>query len=328
MKRIFMSLAAACLIFSAASGNMKANNEISGKPVLTVFTNFHNGLGDKDNDRGFDLDRTYLGYQFDLGSGFSGKAVMDIGSSGVDGSSIERIAYIKNAFLTYKNAGFSLSGGLVGNIEFDLQEKFWGRRYLYKVFDDENGFGSSADMGVIASYSFAKAVFVDAAVTNGEGFKKLNSDKGMRFGAGITVNPTKNLVLRLYGDTYQKPESSNGKAQNSFSAFAGWKSEKFSLGAEYNMLQNKKFAKDKNLNGFSIYADANLVQKLNAFARYDQLGSKDDFNTATDGSTTILGLEYVPNKNVKLAPNFRMKNPKTDGAKNINYVYLNLYFGL
>ena len=69
-----------------------------------------------------------------------------MGSTKVSGSDLERVAYIKNAMLSWKTGNFTLDFGLIGLEQFNVQEKFWGYRYIMKSFQDEYKFGSSADM--------------------------------------------------------------------------------------------------------------------------------------------------------------------------------------
>ena len=303
--------------------------KFSGKPIVTVFTNFHAGFGEVKEERGFDLERAYLGYQFKYGDGFSGKIVFDVGSSGLDDASLERIAYLKNAFLTYHAGGLELNAGLITLEEAFLQEKFWNRRYIKQSFQYEYKYCSSADLGVLAKYAFSDAVSVDVACSNGEGYKKLNADKGMRYGAGITFSPSKNLTLRAYADLYEAPESvSDAKVQNAFSFFAGYKNERFRLGAEYNLLKNQKFIDNQDLHGISIYGDIKVCGETKIFARWDQLTSPDDWNADKDGTFALFGVEFAPQKHVKLSPNVRAWLPNSVASDAKIYAYLNLLFSL
>ena len=67
-----------------------------GKAIIAIFTDAHSGFGSQNDDRGFTLDRSYLGYQYTLKNGLEFKAVMDVGQSD-DVHDYQRIAYIKNA---------------------------------------------------------------------------------------------------------------------------------------------------------------------------------------------------------------------------------------
>lgn len=154
MKRILISvvLAAICLSSFGQKQEEKKKFQIKGQPIVTVFANYHAGIGNANKESGFALDRAYLGYQFSLTEKLSGKVVFDMGSTKVSGSDLERVAYIKNAMLSWKTGNFTLDFGLIGLEQFNVQEKFWGYRYIMKSFQDEYKFGSSADMGILGKY--------------------------------------------------------------------------------------------------------------------------------------------------------------------------------
>ena len=120
----------AYICISAQAQNVQTE-EPKGKAIVQVFGNFHTGFGAKNNDRGFELDRSYFGYEYNFGNGLSAKAVMDIGKSS-DVSDYQRIAYIKNAMVSWEKGGLTLNGGLISTTQFNFQEKFWG--YLYWGF--------------------------------------------------------------------------------------------------------------------------------------------------------------------------------------------------
>ena len=44
---------------------------------------------------------------------------------------------------------------MIGNKQFKYQEKVWGYRYVYKTFQDENKFGSSADIGANGEFKLS-----------------------------------------------------------------------------------------------------------------------------------------------------------------------------
>lgn len=148
-KLILTSIIACCFISTKAQD---AQSEPKGQAIIQVFGNFHTGFGSSRNDRGFELDRSYLGYQYSLSKGLSIKGVMDIGKSNAV-NDYHRIAYIKNAMVSWKIGKLTLNGGLISTTQFNMQEKFWGYRYILKSFQDQYKFGSSADLGISASYS-------------------------------------------------------------------------------------------------------------------------------------------------------------------------------
>ena len=195
-KNLITAALLACIGISANAQDVKVE-EPKGKAIVQTFGNFNVNFG-AGNGRGFDLERTYLGYEYKLGNGLSVKSVMDIGKSS-DVSDLQRIAYIKNAMLSWKKGDMTLNGGLISTTQFNFQEKFWGYRYIMKSFQDQYKFGSSADLGLSVAYKFADWISADAIVVNGEGYKKIQKDNGLNYGLGLTLTPTKGFQIRLYG---------------------------------------------------------------------------------------------------------------------------------
>lgn len=314
----------ACIGITAQAQDAKTE-EPKGKAIVQVFGNFHTGFGAENDDRGFELDRSYFGYEYNFGNGLSAKAVMDIGKSS-DVSDYQRIAYIKNAMVTWKKGGLTLNGGLISTTQFNFQEKFWGYRYIMKSFQDEYKFGSSADLGISAAYKFADWVSADAIIVNGEGYKKIQKNDGLNYGLGVTLTPVKGFQIRLYGGLNESGED-NKKDIANVAAFVGYKHEKFTIGAEYNQMWNASYTDGADQNGYSIFASAKLSKIADIYARFDDLYSKNDWNINKDEAAAILGAQFKLGKYVKIAPNFRMSMPKTEGAKNGYSAYVNCYFG-
>ena len=323
-KTMIMAGLLACMGITAQAQDTKSE-EPKGKAIVQVFGNFHTGFGAENNDRGFELDRSYLGYEYNLGNGLSVKGVMDIGKSS-DVSDYQRIAYIKNAMVSWKTGNLTLNGGLISTTQFNFQEKFWGYRYIMKSFQDQYKFGSSADLGISATYKFADWLSADVIIVNGEGYKKVQKNDGLNYGLGTTLTPAKGLQIRLYGGLNESGEQGKENIVN-MAAFVGYKSDKFTIGAEYNKMWNASYKKGQDQYGYSVFASAKLDKKTEVYARFDDLCSKDDWNKAKDEQAAILGAQFKLGKYVKMAPNFRMSMPKADGLDNRYSAYINCYFG-
>ena len=169
------------------------------------------------DDRGFNLDRAYLGYQYDLSKELQLKVVADFGQSkSVDDH--QRIGFVKNAQISWKREKWTLHAGLISTTQFKFQESFWGKRYVMKSFQDEYKFGSSADLAVSAAYDFNDYVSADVILANGEGYKKLQVKDGLQYGAGVTLMPVKNLFIRLYG-SYNEASEESGKGITNLASF-------------------------------------------------------------------------------------------------------------
>ena len=324
-KHVILAGLLACMGISLQAQESKPE-ESKGKAIIQVFGNFNSEFDADNCNYGFELERSYLGYEYKLENGLSMKAVMDVGKS-ADVDDYHRLAYIKNAMLSWKTGGLTLNGGLISTTQFNFQEKFWGYRYIMKSFQDQYKFGSSADLGISATYKFNDRISADAIIVNGEGYKKIQQNNGLNYGLGLTVNPISNFYVRLYGGLNTSGEVEDKNIAN-IATFAGYKSDKFTMGVEYNYMQNSSFDSNADKDGYSIFVSVKLSKTTELYARFDELSSKNDWNYAADESAAIVGAQFKLGKYVKIAPNFRISMPKAEGAENYCSAYISCYFGL
>lgn len=318
MKKRNWILAAIMACLCVPMSAQKSTEEPKGKAIVQVFSNFHTGFGRDNNDRGFELDRSYLGYEYDLGKGIQIKGVMDIGQSD-DVNDYHRIAYIKNAQISWKTGNWTFNGGLISTIQFNMQEKFWGYRYVMKSFQDLYKFGNSADLGISAAYKFNNWLSADAIVVNGEGYKKVQKNDGLQYGLGATLNPSKALTMRVYYGLNEGADKSKEDIKN-LATFIGLKLDGFSLGAEYNKIWNASYVNGADFNGFSIYGNARINKNIDAYLRFDDCSKGEN--------TFIAGVQCKLGKYVKISPNFRWYHEEVDGGNGNSYMgYISCYFG-
>jgi hypothetical protein len=309
------------VVITAFAQNEKESFKPSGKVFTRIFTNFHSISTNGTTTSAFELERAYLGYEFNLSENFSGKVNFDIGNP--KAGDFEMSAYIKNAYLTYTNQKFSVSFGMISTTQFEVQEKIWGNRYIEKSFQDAYKIGSSADLGVRAAYNFTSWLSADVIVVNGEGYKKIQADNNYKSGLGLTLVPVKNLTARAYYDIMGKNET-----QTTLATFIGYDLGKASIGAEYNLQENVGYAAGKTLSGASVYAAVLPMKNFKLFGRYDYLtssqltGETANWNMAKDGNLIIAGVEFQPVKGVKLSPNYRLWTPSDSSKKPSNSFYL------
>ena len=322
MKRVTVFFILLFILLYAASAQ-EASKKFEFKPVATAMMSLYGEFPENATKYGFNLDRSYLGVEAKYGGEWSFKFVVDCGkSSSVD--DYERIIYIKNAMVQWKRNAWSLRLGLIGTNVFNAQEKFWGKRYVMKSFQDEYKFGSSADLGIAAEWAPSKVISVDAIIVNGEGYKKLQVEKGFLYGLGVTVKPVEGLTLRLYGDLNQRPD--NGTPQKTLNVMAGYRHKRFSIAAEGNFSFDQSGTKEKNLSGLSAYASVK-AGRCDIFARYDYLTSRNDWNKDKDGNLALLGVEIPVFKWFRIAPNARLWFPSSD-AKTKPSAHVSLQFAL
>ncbi|MGM5468940.1 outer membrane beta-barrel protein [Flavobacteriaceae bacterium LMO-SS05] len=329
------------LLFALISLNAQETpSEPKGTVTGKVFFNYHiDATKDAEQPNAFELQRAYFGYKYTFNEKFSATILLDAGK-GSPGS--DYTVFIKNAKLEYKaDSWLTLTAGIFGMIQFDDQEKFWGYRYIFKSFDDEYEFGTSADLGVSAAIKINDHLKMDLVIVNGEGYKKLQDASGNnRYGAALVYTPSKSWMFKAYYDTMKGIDVDNPLIETTLTntaLFAGYKvNDLFRVGAEYNLMQNgvtyKKAAKDKDLQGLSFYSTYNINEKWNVFGRYDQLSSNQltgeltDWNFSDDGDTIIAGFEFKPSKGVNTSINYRYTDFKDPSNNNASLIYFNLEF--
>ncbi len=335
--RIFILSALLCIGFS--SGSLYAQNEenkndftVTGTPVITVFANYHAGIGESNHISGFELTRAYLGYQFKLTPSLSGKVIVDAGIAPAEDFLVaqKREVVLKNAMLTWQEKGFTTNGGLIGLLQFGVQEKFWGCRYIAQSFQDLYKMGPSADLGVTAAYKFLPWLEADVSFTNGEGYKNLNMDNKYRYGLGTTLKIRDRFLFRIYGDIYQ--QSLQEENQQTLALFGGYRTDRFSIGAEYNYQRNNQWVNGNDYYGYSVYTTVPVHKKWKLIARFDHIDSNNKDNlswSAFTGEMVIAGIEFEPLKQLKITPNykyFRDFDTKLLTHDTFHTVYLNVLF--
>lgn len=298
-----------------------------GDVSAKIFTHFNISLDPDNKATAFEVKRAYFGYKRELDSHFSAEVKLDIGS--IDDESefslIRRYTYFKNAYISYKTGHIKTWFGLLDMLQFKLQERFWGYRYLYRSYMDEYRFGPSADLGAGIQYSPSKRFTADLVFSNGEGYHKFQFDNVYRIGAGVTLNPVPGLTLRSYYTIHTREVH-----QMIFSGFIGYKFEKLRIGCEYNHQLNYKFNQDHNRYGYSLYSTYEFSHKWELFARYDQLYSnvlpEEDlpWNLSKDGSAIIGGIQLTPLEYIHLSLNYQDWVEYAQNGGSEPYLYLNI----
>ena len=301
-----------------------------GDIFSTIFWNYNTDLSSESSKKNsFEVKRVYLGYKFKIDDKISAKVTFDIGKNSA-GS--DYTAFLKTAQIDWSlKDNFKLSFGMIGNKQFKYQESIWGYRYLYKTFQDENKFGSSADLGVNGEIKVSKNLKMNLFMLNGEGYKNIQDDDGyMKIGGNLIYEISNGLSLKLYYDS--EPGNDEFNVTN-VGYFIGYDKNKTRVGLEYNKINNAKSynspSLDNNLSGFSGYISQKFSENSSVFFRYDSLesnivsGSSEPWNSGKDGKLMILGYEHVVTKGFKLNLNYRNYNYTDNSINNKSMVFIN-----
>lgn len=330
--KLKLSITVLLMFFSLIAIAQESETKPKGKVTGKVFFNYHNDLTkDAEQTSAFELQRAYLGYKYKINDKFSAAVTLDFGKGA--GNS-DHAVFVKQAKLDYKASDkVTLSFGMIGMKQFKDQESFWGYRYIYKSFGDQYKFGTSADLGAMASFKVADDLKLDVLAVNGDGYKDLQDSKGKhRVGANLAYTP-ENWVFKAYWDTMNGTDINDedeNTSVNNLAFFAGYKAADFRIGAEYNIMKNgeayNKPSEDLELTGLSFYGTYNFDEKWNVFGRYDDLSANEEGGNG-QLSTIIGGVEYKATKGVDVSLNYRTTSVKdVDGSENLVYLNLQFYF--
>ncbi|HSN50027.1 MAG TPA: hypothetical protein VLR52_02265, partial [Bacteroidales bacterium] len=276
------------------------------------------------------INRAHLGYKYTPEGNFSSEIMINIGTPEdlLPGAVPKRYSYFREAAIIYTKDRLTVNFGIVGTRTFDLQQGFWGKRYLGPEFQAKYGYGSVADLGVVVDYRFNDLLKIDLSLLNGKGYTNIQYDNSLKTAAGITITTPWKLTARLYGDI-MKPL---GVWQSTMIAFSGFRNDHFSFGAEASYKTNLDLVNGHDVWGASATGSFFLGEKSEIFMRYDYAASLLlepavlQWDYATDGTYIIAGFQHIFSDNLKAALNYRRANPYEPGGKILNSVYLNAMF--
>jgi hypothetical protein len=302
----------------------------TGKPVAEIFTDFHYFPGDTVRTSGFAINRAHLGYNYNAGNNLTALIMVNIGlpEELAEGSVQRRYAYFREASVAYTREKLTLNFGMVSTRIFNSQQGFWGKRYLAPEYQYLYAYGSVADIGMVIDYRINKILKVDLSLINGKGYSNIQFDNSLKTAFGLTISKSDKMILRLYGDM-MKP---NGVMQTVLIAFAGYKNDRFSIGAEESYKTNADMIKGHNTWGFSATGAIFLSDKSEIFMRYDNSASATVAGETLpcfynrDQIYFITGLQYTFNKNLRIALNYRGTNPEDPARHYQNAWFVNAHF--
>ena len=160
MKKTFIIINALLSLFLS---NSYAQDSLafkpSGKIIARSFFDYSTGFGEVNDQRGFDITRAFLGYNYKFARNWQGTVIID-GASGKSSSNGLDV-YLRNAFINWSDGKFNVNIGLTGLMQFSIQEKYWTHRYVMKSFQDLNKMVPSVDMGITAEYRFNDDISAD-----------------------------------------------------------------------------------------------------------------------------------------------------------------------
>ena len=313
-----MKKAVILLLFSTF---LFADNVVGGK----VFFNHTKDLAEG-GISAFNMKRAYLTYSDDVSEDVSYKMTYDMGENDAGSA---HTAFLKVAMMKWKTGLGNVTIGMQGMNMFKTMENTWGHRFIAKMPMDTYGYSASADLGVGITRSFG-SVSTSALITNGGGYKKVESDSHKKISLHAVYGESK-LNKKdgfNFGTSYSlEPsdvDSTSIENINVTGLFAGYAGKGFRCGFEFDnrwVFQENEF--DENSNIISVYGTYQLNDKLSILARLDQV----DTDISSDGGgvqAIIAGVHHSAAKGLTIAPTVRTTIPEGRDAE--NSIVLNFQF--
>lgn len=293
-----------------------AETYMSGK----VFYNYTINLDD-DRYNAFNIKRAYLTLLKKASDDVSYKITYDVGSN--DGGSSHTV-FLKTAMINWETGFGNFSLGMQSMNMFKTMEYTWGHRFIQKMSMDTYGFSSSADLGIGYANNFG-LIKMSALVTNGSGYKRVETDKNKKISLHVLYGESKlnkNKGFNCGGSFSLEPydvDESKTDNINVMSLFTGFSGFGFRGGLEYD-IKKQSNVKSKIISFYGTYA---LSNKISFLARLDEV----DGDTSKSGygvQSVILGLHYIVGYGMTIAPTFRiitLEDENPDNSIIVNFEF-------
>ena len=276
---------------------------------------------DIDGQWGFWLRRGYLTIDADLAPKWSARFRLEVNSPGDFESSSKMTPFVKDAWVAWKAGAHELVLGISPSPTFERAENFWGYRAVEKTPLDLYRLGSSRDFGVAWKGRAADGrLSWHAMLGNGAG-EGGETNEGKKAMLSVSFQATKELVVEVYADTEDRPESAD---RSTFHAFAGFRGARSRYGVEYaTQERDAAGGPDRTVSVASLFGVWDLGKKVSVLARVDRafdgipdagdipyLGLAED----TEFDLFLVGLDYRVHRAVSVVPNLEyVAYRETDG---------------
>lgn len=326
MKKAIISAVTAAMLAGIASVSHADDVKMSGVSFLryTWQTSEYTRTGtisQKDRNTFF-VDRIYLTAKKKFDNGYSMRATLETKTSKDAAISTMTLKHSSDIWLKYAYIekkdflpGMKLRFGQSPLPWVGFEEKIWGRRYVNKVFVDDNGYMGSTDIGVnVLGKAMDGMIDYHAGIYNGSGYKGEDASgyngKFKEIFARASVSPVEGLQIHAFmstGNTAPKTE------RRRVIGGVSYKNDMFHvMGLYFN--QRTQRLPVKKAEGFSIHGSVNLGTGFAVFARGDLNNVDVD---ATDNKVLKIwsGIEKELTNGIKIALVDKYESPEKRGPK-------------
>ena len=295
---------------------------------LIFYEYSHDATKGGTEDGRFEVGRAYLTLSESPTENVSYKLQLDVGRAGSDTGDMALEAYLKTASASWKTDWGTFIFGMQGMNMFKVQESTFGNRFLSKALMDEHKFSSSADMGLGYTNRFGELFSGSVLVTNGEGYKKPESDKYKKISLQVLAGEaalSKHTGWNA-GVVYSMEPISKDDSRTVMGLFGGYALEEGRVGIEFDTKTTTGVTDiTEQIIGFYGVWKLPLSLPMELLAQLDLMDP--DTNTDKDGETgLVLGLKLNPAKGLVIAPNIRTISYEADGVETDTWYRVNFEF--
>ncbi len=315
---VLLSCMVLCGVLLMASYGVAGEGKLSGYmfgDYYYILANHNQELEDKDMN-GFQFRRIYFTYDKAITDSFSSRLRLEMANAGDFETKAKMSPVVKDAYLKWKavcpllpNDKSELLIGISPTPTWSVVEKVWGYRSVEKTPMDLQKFGSSRDFGVAVKVKPVDKVKVHLMVANGAS-NSSEKDKYKKFLLSLGIEPAKGIIIEAYGDLDTRADSAH---RFTLQGFAAYQAEKGRVGVQFvRQTRQKKDADDTNLEILSVFAVAELMEKISVFARFDSMFDANSsgegisyipFDATAKANFIVAGLDLTPAKDVHIMPN-------------------------
>ncbi len=315
---ILLSCMVLCGVLLMAGYSFAGEGKVSGYmfgDYYMVLANHDKDLEDKDMN-GFQFRRIYFAYDKVITESFSSRLRLEMNSAGDFETKAKMTPVVKDAYLKWSavcpllpNDKSEIIVGISPTPTWSVVEKVWGYRSVEKTPMDLQKFGSSRDFGIAIKVKPMDKLKAHLMVANGASNSSENN-KYKKFLLSLGLSPTKEIIVEVYGDLDLRADSAH---RFTIQGFAAYQAEKGRVGVQFvRQTRQKKDADDTNLEILSVFAVAQLMEKVALFARFDRTFDPNSsgakiayipFDDTVSSNFIVAGFDLTPDKNVHIMPN-------------------------
>jgi hypothetical protein len=300
-----MAVAAACAPLSALALDLGPDTTLSTQIFVNASQLDRVGVDTADEGLAIDLKRTFVTLDHRFNDRWSAQITTDVQwNRNSDPTDVwVRHAYLQRSF--GQGSWVRLGNAPLPWIQQEsLREGF---RYVDPGLIARTKMGAPADYGVHGQYRSGALVYAASVITGG-GFQKPRLGNRADVEARVGWTPVKGVELAAGGyrgtraqDAGSKPHEHTTQRWN---AMASWVGERGRAGAQYFRAEDwtritKPGSDDQR--GWSAWSSYQFAPQYGVFARYDETRMSLDIDPITRERYHQLGVEWKPNKHLRLA---------------------------